>query len=626
MYRFQETLKRGNIFRGLFGGSGWYIDSLHLVDSTAGGEGGTNGAVAFNDQAVSGATVLGLQVCTGAVASNNLSFWSGITLVTGVKTITSLNAMPMHGSGQGTCTYSALKPGEYVTRMFGAAYWAIDQLGFITNLGRQLGPWGNTAATPNFVIDNPNMSAFYGFSGLQSSTVINQIDFSTNAAQIAPIIRPAPTSAASTDGWWDTLQDWYIIPVHAIVMNDGRVLSYGTDSAGTQSGRWNYDIWNPANGNALVSSHQFLPNSTTTDLFCGAQSILPGTGKVLMSGGDSRYSGLLNGGVKDVNVFDPVSNQLSKQASMSSARWYNTQVTLPDGRVLSSAGEDENKNPVNSSEIFEPTTGKWSKLPGITGGDVIGRYYPRMFVLPDGSLLSFTTSQTTAIYKIQVNGNGGNGSYSNTGARLPLPSDWTQPSAMYQPGKIITALSDGSVVLIDATSNVVKVSQTAPLSQIRSWANFTLLPTGEVLATGGAAGGNALAGVAYAAEIWNPQSGKWRLSAKEDLPRLYHSTAFLLPDGRVISAGGGAPGPLVNTNAQAYSPYYLFQQNGNGQYAARPTIISPPVTAAVAWGGSLSLTTKSALPVQRVTLIRNSALTHSWNVDQRFIELITDCP
>ncbi len=160
---FQETLKRGNIFRGLFGGSGWYIDSLHLVDSTAGGEGGTNGAVAFNDQAVSGATVLGLQVCTGAVASNNLSFWSGITLVTGVKTITSLNAMPMHGSGQGTCTYSALKPGEYVTRMFGAAYWAIDQLGFITNLGRQLGPWGNTAATPNFVIDNPNMSAFYGF-------------------------------------------------------------------------------------------------------------------------------------------------------------------------------------------------------------------------------------------------------------------------------------------------------------------------------------------------------------------------------------------------------------------------------------------------------------------------------
>jgi len=131
---------------------------------------------------------------------------------------------------------------------------------------------------PNFVIDNPNSSGFYGFSGLQSASVLNQIDFSTNTALITPIIRSAPTASAINDGWWDSLQDWHIIPVHTIVLSDGRVLSYGTDGACTQSGRWNDDVWNPANGNSLVSSHQFLPNSTTTDLFCGAQSILPGIG------------------------------------------------------------------------------------------------------------------------------------------------------------------------------------------------------------------------------------------------------------------------------------------------------------------------------------------------------------
>ncbi|MFZ6690675.1 jacalin-like lectin [Undibacterium sp. SXout20W] len=618
---FEETLRRGNTFRGLFGGSGWYLDNIHLVDTMAGGEGGTQNTATFNDQAVSGATVLGFQVCTGSVASDNLSFWGGITLVTGVRTITSLDSIPMHGSGQGTCTYSALNPGEYVTRIFGTAYWAMDQLGFITNTGRQLGPWGNTAASPNFVIDNPNINAFYGFSGLQSSTVINQIDFSTNNALVTPIVRPAPTSTATTDGWWDSLQDWYIIPVHTIVLSDGRVLSYGTDGSGTQSGRWNYDIWNPVNGNSLVSSHQFLPNTTTTDLFCGAQSLLPGSGKVLLSGGDNRYAGVVNSGVRDVNIFDPLSNQLTKQTAMASARWYNTQVTLPDGRVLSSAGEDQNKNAVNTTEVFAPATGQWKTLTGINGDNLIGRYYPRMFVLPDGSLLTFSTSGTNAIYQVQVSGNGGNGAYIDTGARLPVASNWTFPAAMYQPGKIIVAMYDGSVALIDATSKPIKVSLTSPLSQVRSWGNFTLLPTGEVLATGGSAVSNTLTGVAYSAEIWNPQTGKWRLAAKEDMPRLYHNNAILLQDGRVISAGGGAPGPMVNTNAQAYSPYYLFQKNGNGSLATRPVISLQAVKNAVAWGSTFNVSTTSAQPIQRVTLVRNSASTHSWNVDQRFVEL-----
>lgn len=119
---FQETLKRGSTFRGLFGGTGWYIDHIHLVDTIAGGEGGIDNTVSFNDQAISGGQVLGFQVCTGSVALNNLSFWNGITLVTGIKTITDKSSLPMYGSGMGTCTYTALNPGEHVTRIFGGAH------------------------------------------------------------------------------------------------------------------------------------------------------------------------------------------------------------------------------------------------------------------------------------------------------------------------------------------------------------------------------------------------------------------------------------------------------------------------------------------------------------------------
>ena len=47
---------------------------------------------------------------------------------------------------------------------------------------------------------------------------------------------------------------------------------------------------------------------------------------------------------------------------------------------------------------------------------------------------------------------------------------------------------------------------------------------------------------------------------------MYHSSAVLLPDGRVVVGGGEAAGRL---RAQIYSPPYLFK-------GARPTISGSP--------------------------------------------------
>jgi hypothetical protein len=46
----------------------------------------------------------------------------------------------------------------------------------------------------------------------------------------------------------------------------------------------------------------------------------------------------------------------------------------------------------------------------------------------------------------------------------------------------------------------------------------------------------------YAAERWNPATGTWTTMAAQSQTRQYHSTALLLPDGRVLSAGGGLCG------------------------------------------------------------------------------------
>jgi hypothetical protein len=74
--------------------------------------------------------------------------------------------------------------------------------------------------------------------------------------------------------------------------------------------------------------------------------------------------------------------------------------------------------------------------------------------------------------------------------------------------------------------------------------NATVLPDGRVLATGGtsATGFNNAAGSVLTPELWDPVKNTWTEMAPMKVARLYHSTAVLLPDGRVFSSGGGEGG------------------------------------------------------------------------------------
>jgi hypothetical protein len=116
------------------------------------------------------------------------------------------------------------------------------------------------------------------------------------------------------------------------------------------------------------------------------------------------------------------------------------------------------------------------------------------------------------------------------------------------------------------------------LSYDRNWGNATLLPDGEVLFTGGSAVDNQLTNVAYKAEIIIRFRELGRSAHAPPRvpksPRLYHSAALLLPDGSVLTGGGGAPGPINELNAEIYYPAYLYDSSGNP--APRPTIVNAP--------------------------------------------------
>lgn len=99
--------------------------------------------------------------------------------------------------------------------------------------------------------------------------------------------------------------------------------------------------------------------------------------------------------------------------------------------------------------------------------------------------------------------------------------------------------------------------------------------------------------------------------------RLYHSTALLLPSGRVLVAGGGHPRDDGNAdpdhpNAEIFSPPYLFR-------GPRPTIDSAPQN--VAYGESFLVETPDAGTITGVSWVRLGSVTHGFNQNQRFSRL-----
>jgi hypothetical protein len=106
------------------------------------------------------------------------------------------------------------------------------------------------------------------------------------------------------------------------------------------------------------------------------------------------------------------------------------------------------------------------------------------------------------------------------------------------------------------------------------------------------------------------------------ITRQYHSTALLLPDGRVLSSGGGICGTCdqvgyLAKNAEIFSPPYLFQADGTP--APRPVIDSAPATST--YGAALDIATANPASIRTVALVRLGAVTHSVNMEQRYVPL-----
>ncbi|HEU0133153.1 MAG TPA: galactose oxidase-like domain-containing protein [Mycobacteriales bacterium] len=383
-------------------------------------------------------------------------------------------------------------------------------------------------------------------------------------------------------------------------------------------------------------------------------------------------------GLKATRLFDPATRTWrNARGHMTYGRWYPSLVTLPDGKVLVTSGVTKLIKPmypdrpadsgtnVKQTETFDPATETWTVNPA--SADRSLPLFPRLHLLPDGKVYYDAAGQTfnpmgqsydealwnmAAVYDPAtkawtdlglpqfgpaLKGFRGSGFSQQLTLRAPYTkAEFLSAGGVYgvTPGTYVgtdtSTLNTVDTAAGDAFSSVA----TGPLRNARWYSTGVTLPTGQVLAFSGAdrdevdAPGSGAA--VTQAELFDPATRTWTALASGHKGRTYHNTAILLPDGRVL-VGGHAPintGYAFGTNAvrsevglsdafrdpsfEVFTPPNLF-------YGPRPVITD--YERSQRYGTRTTIDVTDARDVASVVLVRNPALTHLIDGDQKVVEL-----
>ncbi len=412
---------------------------------------------------------------------------------------------------------------------------------------------------------------------------------------------------------------------------------------------------------------------TPHEIFCSGHVLLE-DGTVLFAGGHLFD----NVGTYDTTTYNPVTREFVLRSGMRERRWYPTCLNLPNRRVLILSGTYTDMSGVDKRNPFVEV---WMNElgPTRTGTYVTDvpeaqrrtdRYYPFAFVDPtDGNpivLASGIPEDSDGIYPYAVEPN----------MKLDLDS-WTwRPYASLQAGVENIRLDYPSALMIDGViirsggsklgvnsgvayhaSRQVLTCNLRSFNPSAAWTvapqmvlgrknhTLTALPDGKVLAMGGnlyhqygqisgPETNDFSDNERSAPEIWDPSrpTEPWRLLRKPspDIGRGYHSTALLLPDARVIVAGGeyefqqaytGQPN-IVNQKrtAQIFSPPYGGLDNWQ---QTRPMILKPSQTRVLGYDEDFIVRIKKQAnrSISKVTLIGLGSTTHGYNMNQTVVFL-----
>jgi hypothetical protein len=416
------------------------------------------------------------------------------------------------------------------------------------------------------------------------------------------------------------------------------------------------------NGDLWCGGHTFLPDGRL--LFAGGTSYFPAPP-------DPFY-----GGLKEAYLFDPFSETWERLDDMQVGRWYPTLVRLADDRILTLSGlgyRAPSETPETNllkilyelitkirerinhvHEVFDPHPKTWGTMKAERDLPL----YPRLHLLPDGDVFYSGVFNNhyfvpgrypSALWSLRTESwrnLGGRHSEKNReeGASVLLalrPPDYNPEiliagggthnlgrslmSLLHSIGKeswshffsFLTKVQD-TVERIDLSEPDPRWRSIGRMHFRRVHANSVLLPDGRVLMVGGISSYgqsddmHGEHGAVLEAEMYDPPANTWTVMAAQQKARVYHSTALLLPDGRVISMGSNPRAKSIEKTIEIFSPPYLFS-------GEPPVIIQYPEQ--IAYEQSFSIRVFPARQIGQVVLMRPEVLTHVTNTDQRLLEL-----
>ena len=414
-----------------------------------------------------------------------------------------------------------------------------------------------------------------------------------------------------------------------------------------------FDIWDPKKG-IDDNSHTLIEQTVVMDSFCSVVRVLDDN-RVFFLGGNKDRTTKLPDTQNQSMIYDVKNKKFSLSKNLNFKRWYGSVVITGDEKMFIFGGEDIVTGiPSTVPEMIDLKNidQGWRVLDQSESNDLFGNKdsdewnYPRTFLSSDGNIVGISYNKTWVMDLNNDNRVSKTGEIPLAKSGIPKvlepvnsksdhdhdkqnlklltigsPVGSQNSVVMFEKDKVLVFggkqvgeeySSSNKVFLIDFSNSFKpKIKELKSMNFARANGDATILPDGNIFINGGQSYNEQYS--VFTPEIYNPITQTTKNMSKSYFRRNYHSTSLLLPDGRILTAGGDV------WNAEIFYPPYLFAKDKNNKtvLAKRPEITN--LEKNIKRDQNINIGVKGE--VSKVSLVSTGSTTHAQGSESKFRDI-----